>query len=296
MRLLSCVFFMIFAGCDDGTDGTVLPLPGDIGVDDGVEVDAGLEQDRGADVGPDARPMAVDAALDMPAIEPDMPDAMRPTCNDRRQNGTETGVDCGGDCPPCPTCDDGRRNGGETGVDCGGPCPECVGCNPDAKRVFVTSMAYNGDLQAQGGGESGLEGADNLCNLHAQAADLEGTWVAWLSNDDIDAIDRLPDLGPWYATNQCTQLFRNRASIAVSGPQSAIDRDENNRVGPPINVWTGTEPNGRRSGFDCTQWSNRAFNVEGSVGVGSNNLLPGGWTEVATNPCDREARLFCFEI
>jgi len=48
------------------------------------------------------------------------------TCDDGIQNGTETGVDCGGDCAPCPTCDDGIMNGEEEGVDCGGPdCPPC---------------------------------------------------------------------------------------------------------------------------------------------------------------------------
>ena len=51
-----------------------------------------------------------------------------PTCSDGIQNGDETGVDCGGSCPPCdaePTCSDGIQNGDETGVDCGGSCPPC---------------------------------------------------------------------------------------------------------------------------------------------------------------------------
>ncbi len=51
------------------------------------------------------------------------------TCFNLIQDGTETGVDCGGpDCTPCATCDDGIQNGGETGVDCGGPdCAPCQG-------------------------------------------------------------------------------------------------------------------------------------------------------------------------
>lgn len=47
------------------------------------------------------------------------------SCNDGIQNGDETGVDCGGECPACPTCDDGVMNGDETGVDCGGSCADC---------------------------------------------------------------------------------------------------------------------------------------------------------------------------
>ncbi|MBC6995599.1 cohesin domain-containing protein [Neolewinella lacunae] len=52
-----------------------------------------------------------------------------PTCSDGIRNGNETGVDCGGSCPPCtptPTCTDGIRNGNETGIDCGGSCPPCT--------------------------------------------------------------------------------------------------------------------------------------------------------------------------
>ncbi len=50
----------------------------------------------------------------------------RTSCFDGIQNGTETGVDCGGDCVPCPTCSDGIQNGNETGIDCGGDCTDCI--------------------------------------------------------------------------------------------------------------------------------------------------------------------------
>ncbi len=36
-------------------------------------------------------------------------------------------------CGLCPSCDDGKQNGGETGIDCGGPCAACVlapSCGP----------------------------------------------------------------------------------------------------------------------------------------------------------------------
>ncbi len=52
------------------------------------------------------------------------------SCNDNIQNGNETGVDCGGDCPACATCTDGTQNGNETGIDCGGDCAPCAtGCS-----------------------------------------------------------------------------------------------------------------------------------------------------------------------
>ena len=69
-----------------------------------------------------------------------------PTCNDGIQNGSETGVDCGGpDCPACPTCSDGIQNGSETGVDCGGPdCPACDSCNDGIQNGSETGVDCGG--------------------------------------------------------------------------------------------------------------------------------------------------------
>jgi F5/8 type C domain len=70
-------------------------------------------------------------------------------CTDQIPSSRETGLDCGGVCPPCPAgeacredadcssercleavcqaprCGDGLRNGSETDTDCGGTCPPC---------------------------------------------------------------------------------------------------------------------------------------------------------------------------
>lgn len=80
------------------------------------------------------------------------PDGGRPiACDNLVQDGSETGVDCGGSCPPCPlgggcavpedcatgvctagmcaapSCLDSVANGTETDVDCGGmTCPPCA--------------------------------------------------------------------------------------------------------------------------------------------------------------------------
>ncbi len=84
----------------------------------------------------------------------------QPSCSDGLQNGTETGIDCGGSsCPKCANgqscnkssdcqsgvclngmcttaqCSDGTRDGTETDVDCGGTCPPCDAnavCNVDS--------------------------------------------------------------------------------------------------------------------------------------------------------------------
>ncbi|GAA4278077.1 hypothetical protein GCM10022259_28020 [Aquimarina mytili] len=72
-----------------------------------------------------------------------------PSCNDGIQNGNETGVDCGGTCPPCqtqPTCNDGIQNGNETGIDCGGSCAPCT---PGGGNTIVKIEAETGALSGQ---------------------------------------------------------------------------------------------------------------------------------------------------
>lgn len=76
--------------------------------------------------------------------------AIADRCFDRIHDGSETGIDCGGECVPCgadqacsvpddcqsgtcltghctkPSCSDGQLSGFESDVDCGGPCPGCL--------------------------------------------------------------------------------------------------------------------------------------------------------------------------
>ena len=79
---------------------------------------------------------------------------VEPQCDNAMKDGDESGIDCGGSCPPCangenclsaedcessvcergrclvPNCTDGVRNGDETGTDCGGDCALCGGGQP----------------------------------------------------------------------------------------------------------------------------------------------------------------------
>ena len=91
-----------------------------------------------------------------------------PNCSDGIQNGSETGIDCGGNCPPCgddkdkvaavsprtgntsppppppiirPTCWDGIQNGSEAGVDCGGNCARRCPDNTNLPRAYIIRIA-----------------------------------------------------------------------------------------------------------------------------------------------------------
>lgn len=104
---------------------------------------------------------------------PDPDDTKVPTCYDGMRNGKETGVDCGGNCPPCPpplpTCSDKIRNGNEEGVDCGGNCPPCEpkGAFTNLERIIEEST---GRLTKTSGGKNWNGGASSVKVLPAGTA------------------------------------------------------------------------------------------------------------------------------
>jgi hypothetical protein len=89
------------------------------------------------------------ASCAFPDYKVDEGDPLARICTDNLPSAAETGIDCGGGCPPCgvdqpcrapqdcasgacvdgtchlPTCDDDVKNATEADVDCGGPCPAC---------------------------------------------------------------------------------------------------------------------------------------------------------------------------
>lgn len=55
---------------------------------------------------------------------------------------------------------------------------------PDLRKVFITEDSWQGNLE-------GLEGADKKCLKEAEKKGLEGTWKAFLGDDQTFAADRL---------------------------------------------------------------------------------------------------------
>ena len=149
-RLFSLIFLLTLVGCDSTP---VIP-----------DLDSGITPS--IDSGPgDAGPP-------------------EPMCEDSVRNGDESGIDCGGSCPPCvdgdpcrdpedcesgvcgrgfclvPSCMDGVRNGEETGVDCGGDCPLCGGGQPCTSNDECLSGRCRGGECAESSCEDGRQNAD----------------------------------------------------------------------------------------------------------------------------------------
>jgi hypothetical protein len=150
--------------------------------------------------------------------------------------------------------------------------------------VFVTGRRYGGNLR-------GLAGADRKCQRRAEAADLSGTWTAWLSDSTENAFDRIPD--GQYQLLDGTQVADDKADLTDGFLNAAINLDEfgNQRVGF---AWTGTEPGGTDTGNNCNGWTNNSSQFGGDRGV--TDVIDSEWTQLNATPaqCSERYRLYCF--
>lgn len=139
------------------------------------------------------------------------------TCSDGYQNGTETGIDCGGSCTACASyaqcgngvkeggeeCDDGNRtdtdscdnncyvatcsddkmNNGETGVDCGGSCTKA--CVETGSGLKATLQAENADLSGCSGCGTASAGSDTYVTSWTQGKSFKWTNVNLSSVDEL---------------------------------------------------------------------------------------------------------------
>lgn len=176
--------------------------------------------------------------------------------------------------------------------------PPDMACAPvaNAKRVFVTSTTYNGDLKTAGSGTDGLDGADKLCQARADAVSLGGTWKAWLSSSTMDAISRITDVGPWYLPDRCDMVFASKSAISSGDPLIAINHDETDTVVMNVAIWTGTADDGSYEGDGCSDWTDGTSGAQAAVGTAAPGVFPGFWTSgIFPQNCDGNLRLLCFE-
>jgi hypothetical protein len=173
---------------------------------------------------------------------------------------------------------------------------------PEVVLVFATSVQYPGDF-------GGPAKADAICQELATAAQLPGTWTAWLSDDDTDAIDRIPEPGPDgnyqlipFGTNNVGPIVANDLADLTDGSLNVpIERDE---YGEDIStqVWTGTQPDGTGTVSNCSNWTNAEDGypcpTEGDPACGAQGKsiqTDGRWTEEEIlNACSSTLSFYCF--
>jgi len=175
-----------------------------------------------------------------------------------------------------------------------------LGCDDDDEvppptehvKVFVTSGAYKGALNAGGG----LDGADTTCTNVANNAGQSGDWTAWLSDDNLAAADRIFDGGgvPYRLLNG-TYVANNKADLLDGTLRAPILIDESgNDVVGAFEVWTATAADGTNPGVgSCLNWTTADPGQTGLIGVA--DAVDATWTDVEfEDTCDTFNRLYCF--
>lgn len=207
---------------------------------------------------------------------------------------------CGDGVPhPNELCDAGDANG-TGGSDGLAPCS--LTCDLEARLVFISSVAYTGDL-------GGLSGADLRCQNLAKAAG-NPRWQrfhAWLSDASTAAATRFPDADPPLplANIHGKLIADSLADLIAAGPGDGIALDE---LGNPTTgewVWTNTAVTGQAfSQVDhCAGWISASLQLVTRVGL---NSAPAGqeeawslnkaWTSHATRSCAFAHRVYCLEV
>lgn len=191
-------------------------------------------------------------------------------------------------------------------------CAVEPGDQTTSKTVFVTPQATSGNL-------GGLAGGDKWCNDVAMSSGLPGTYVAWLSTSEVNAIDRVIGNGPWfnprYSDFGAIEVFASHADLAAGNIESAIRAPTAEwSPGEYPATWTGTTNRGQFTGDDCNAWTSAGsadglppLVVQGTFGGFSLEILDWSatWSQMAAdepgnppgppNDCSNFSRIYCFE-
>jgi hypothetical protein len=156
------------------------------------------------------------------------------------------------------------------------------------RRVFATSTSSTGN-------KGGLDGADAICQARADAANLGGKWIAYLSTSQVDARSRLtPGAGSFTLVNGTVIAMDWEDLYDVGGIAAAINRDE---FGAPrgalgVGVLTGSNRNGTKAADTCSDWTT----TTGSTLTGSTSETDSYWGGgIGPSGCNFTFPLFCFE-
>jgi hypothetical protein len=197
-------------------------------------------------------------------------------------------------CPPDAVADGIACHAGAGTCSAGTCCPGATrdagqGCElPNGDHlVFVTSSDFTG------GAVSGVTRADQRCDVIAAAANLAGTFTAWLSNDPqgrvpANAVMRIAEAA--YARVDGVRVAVSRADLdrSLAAPIQLTEWGQSRSVP----VWTGTDT----SGFGivsgtCGDWLDPAARGW----LGRSGVLDPGWTTFEALNCDVPAALYCFQ-
>jgi hypothetical protein len=164
-------------------------------------------------------------------------------------------------------------------------CKTSQDCDRDL-IVFVTESfgSYGGFGQSP---EEALSHADLLCELESWSKGLTGSFKAWMSTDNVDAINRIA--GGRYINEKAQPIASSKADLTDGTIQNPIDVSGNQTY-----VWTGTKSDGTASTDNCEEWT---VSSSSSALVGLSDKTDKGWTENKILVCGYSfLPIYCFEV
>lgn len=190
------------------------------------------------------------------------------------------------DCTSAPGCETATASDVQNCGVCDNNCGfgTCVG-GKCAVRIFVTSSTYLGNL-------GGIEGADLKCQQHAEAANLNGIFKAWLSDSTTPVASRLPQhMGP-YVRLDGQVVASNWSDLTTLSHQNRISINEMGAAVELSYVWTGGNSTSSKKYF-CEDWTSVTPSTFGYCGETTYR----SWDSSAYRDCSQElAHLYCIEI
>lgn len=176
----------------------------------------------------------------------------------------------------------------------------CDGRTDEGLLAFISSGLTFGNI-----GSGGINGADEVCQLIADQANLpRGVYKAWVSSSTEAVKDRFSQSDqPYFFPNG--KLLANSWNDLVTqnfafsfGTGNGFDIDENGmQVSSSQPVWTNTTSDGSIANSvstnHCNDWT-EGNSGTGLVGFNDQNSNE-DWTVSTTASCNSSARLYCFQ-
>jgi cysteine-rich repeat protein len=214
-------------------------------------------------------------------------------CDDGNSNNND---DCTDVCEDA-ACGDGYTQIGEEcddgDMDNGDGCSNM--CNWEKRLVFATSVLYDGNL-------GGLAGADQKCNLRAEAAGLPGTYLAWISTQAGSPLSRFVKSTVPYTLVNGTEIADDWDDLVDGSLYAPIDRTEMAGLTASTGLScemvtrlarTGTTYDGSPGSYTCNNFTWGGNNYSGTVGRSTSPTTT--WTSCTSGTCDIPMPIYCFQ-
>jgi hypothetical protein len=178
------------------------------------------------------------------------------------------------------------------------PASECIN-GTCVKRVFVSSVVHSANF-------GGLAGADMFCQQLADAAQLGGSFKAWLSDDTGSPSTRFAQSAGPYVLVDGTPLADNWTALTTARLKSTISLTEKGGVPPTATtkviccpsgqfVWSNTTVQGGlySAAASCSRWSDATVLTGSMFGATGDST---SWSFLCSGDgCSALAPVFCVE-